>query len=165
MMRRITTSAVLVAAVAAAFAAPALAEERTCRGSLGAITVDTLRVPQGATCRLNGTRVEGTVKVENRATLKATRIRVKGNVQAEGSASVRVAGSRIGGSIQIVQSRGASLSRNAVNADIQLFGNRGTLTVSSNRIDGNLQCKENTPAPTGGGNVVRGNKEDQCRRL
>ena len=25
--------------------------------------------------------------------------------------------------------------------------------------------KENRPAPTGGGNVVQGNKEDQCARL
>ena len=31
--------------------------------------------------------------------------------------------------------------------------------------NGNLQCKENVPSPTGGGNVVQGNKEDQCRRL
>jgi hypothetical protein len=37
--------------------------------------------------------------------------------------------------------------------------------ISQNRIDGNLQCKENNPAPTGGGNVVQGNKEDQCKRL
>jgi hypothetical protein len=37
--------------------------------------------------------------------------------------------------------------------------------VQSNFIDGNLQCKENVPAPTGGANVVQGNKEDQCARL
>jgi hypothetical protein len=28
------------------------AEERTCRGALGAVTVDNLRVPQNATCTL-----------------------------------------------------------------------------------------------------------------
>lgn len=43
---------------------PAFAEERTCRGALGAVTVDNLRVPQNATCKLNRTRVKGTVKVE-----------------------------------------------------------------------------------------------------
>jgi hypothetical protein len=48
---------------------------------------------------------------------------------------------------------------------MQLFTNRGTQTVNSNWIDGNLQCKENVPAPTGGGNVVQGNKEDQCAAL
>jgi len=37
--------------------------------------------------------------------------------------------------------------------------------VSSNVVDGNLQCKENQPMPEGGGNVVQGNKEDQCAAL
>ena len=54
---------------------PASAEERTCRGTIGASTVDNLRVPQGATCTLNGTVVKGTVKVEARATLRAFDIR------------------------------------------------------------------------------------------
>ena len=45
-------------------AGQALAEERVCRGTIGAVTVDNLRVPQGATCTLNGTYVKGTVKVE-----------------------------------------------------------------------------------------------------
>lgn len=63
---------VLIAA-AALTVAPAFAEERRCRGSLGAVTVDNLCVPQGATCRLNGTRVKGTLQVERGATLKAAR--------------------------------------------------------------------------------------------
>ena len=63
-------------------AGPASAEERVCRGTIGAVTVDNLRVPQDATCTLNDTRVEGTIKVERDATLKALGIRVIGNVQA-----------------------------------------------------------------------------------
>ena len=54
---------------------------------------------------------------------------------------------------------------NEVNSDVQAFQNRGGVEISDNRIDGNLQCKSNTPAPTGGGNIVQGNKEDQCSRL
>jgi len=50
---------------------------------------------------------------------------------------------------------------------------KGTVKVESGarldavgaRIVGNLQCKENRPAPTGGRNVVGGDKEDQCARL
>jgi hypothetical protein len=38
----------------------------------------------------------------------------------------------------------------------------GGVSIISNTIDGNLQCKENQPAPTGGGNIVQGNMEDQC---
>jgi len=48
---------------------------------------------------------------------------------------------------------------------VQAFQNRGGVTISRNRIDGNLQCKANRPAPRGGGNIVGGNKEDQCARL
>lgn len=43
--------------------------------------------------------------------------------------------------------------------------NTGGARIVSNRVDGNLQCKEIRPVPTGGGNVVPGNKEDQCARL
>ena len=149
----------------AVMAVPAQAEERTCRGSLGAVTVDNLRVPSGATCTLKGTYVKGTVKVENRATLQASSIRVVGNVQAEGHAHVAVASSTVGGSIQLKQGGSASVTSNRVTGDVQSFTNRGSQTISSNRINGNLQCKENAPAPTGSGNVVGGNKEDQCRRL
>lgn len=91
-------------------AAPASAEETTCTGSLGAITVDNLRVPQGATCTLSGTRVEGTIVVEANATLRANKVQVKGNVQAEGAARVNVlARSTVGGSIQIVQGGAARI--------------------------------------------------------
>jgi hypothetical protein len=155
----------LAASAASTFAAPAFAEERTCRGAIGARTVDNLRVPQGATCTLKGTRVKGTVKVERGATLRASKIRVVGNVQAEGASNVNVAYSRVGGSVQIVQGKNSRLYGNAVNADVQYFKNRGVVSVSRNRIGGNLQCKENRRRPTGGQNVVRGNKEDQCARL
>jgi hypothetical protein len=164
----------------------ALGEERTCRGSIGSRTVDNLRVPDGATCTLNGTTVKGTIKVEGNAVLYAYAVRVVGNVQAEDARKVIVAaGSRIGGSVQIVQggiakvlnsritgdilfddNDGRSAARsNVVGGDVQAFQNTGGVRIYNNRIDGNLQCKANSPAPRGGGNVVEGNKEDQCRRF
>ena len=48
---------------------------------------------------------------------------------------------------------------------MQVFQNSGSVEIQYNTIDGNLQCKENAPAPTGGANRVAGNKEDQCARL
>ena len=42
------------------------------------------------------------------------------------------------------------------------FQNRGGVAITANRVDGNLQCKANIPAPTGGRNIVQGVKEDQC---
>lgn len=171
--------------LAAAIAAPAWAEETVCRGSLGAVTVDNLRVPDGARCTLTGTFAQGTVKVERGAVLIARRIRVIGNVQAENARKVQVLRSRIGGSVQLKQGGAAEVNGSRINADLQFesnrsplgaasnviggnlqaFQNTGGISIRSNHIDGNLQCKENSPPPTGGGNVVQGNKEDQCRRL
>src|SRR5688500_9153023 len=113
-MRSISTVVLSTAPVCMAGPAvsPAVAEERTCRGAIGATTVDNLRVPQGARCTLTRTRVEGTVKVERGARLNARGIRVKGNVQAEGAAAVNVRRSRVDGSIQVVQGRSARIVRN-----------------------------------------------------
>jgi hypothetical protein len=178
--------AMSIGVVGVALQAPTsvLAEERTCRGSIGARTVDNLRVPDGATCTLNGTYVKGTLKVERGATLYAYGIRVVGNVQGENSRRVIVAdGSRVGGSVQVVRSGVAkvlasrvngnilfddngglnAVRRTVVGGDMQAFQNTGGVRIYYNRIDGNLQCKANSPRPVGGGNVVQGNKEDQCR--
>jgi hypothetical protein len=37
--------------------------------------------------------------------------------------------------------------------------------IADNVVEGNLQCKEKRPAPSGGGNRVQGKREDPCRRL
>ena len=55
-------------------------------------------------------------------------------------------------------------ARVEVDGDIQVFSNRGAIRVSRNRVDGNLQCKSNSPAPVGGGNQAA-SKEDQCAAL
>jgi hypothetical protein len=186
MIRRLLVLATLAAAFATIPGSPAHAEERRCRGSLGAVTVDNLRVPQGAICTLNRTRVLGTIKVERGAILRAANVRVIGNVQGENAAAVNVReGSRIGGSYQVVQGgrarlldsrvngdvlvdedrRAIRIQRNQVGGNIQAFQNTGGVLIARNVVDGNLQCKSNRPAPTGGHNVVQGNKEDQCARL
>jgi cytoskeletal protein CcmA (bactofilin family) len=181
-----TLVAAFLAVLVMAIAPPATAEERDCKGTIGGETVDNLRFPDGATCRLEGTFVKGTVKVESGATLIAKGIHVIGNVQAENANSVTVRrSSRVDGSIQIKQGGAARVrktvvgsdilfdenarrlvaTRNSIEGNLQAFKNTGGLKVANNHIDGNLQCKENAPAPTGGGNVVQGNKEDQCASL
>ena len=177
-------SAMMFGALATA-APPVMAEEITCTGTIGAQTVDNLRVPQDGNCTLNGTIVQGTIKVERNGSLDARAVRVIGNVQGENHRYVSVTqDSRIGGNIQLDQggafqvlnsraegiqvksNTGASfLQNNRVGADIQVFSHSGGIKIAKNQVDGNLQCKENSPAPTGGKNVVQGNKEDQCRKL
>jgi hypothetical protein len=186
---RTTTSAlrgglfVLIVLAAAVIPSPAFAEERKCRGTIGAVTVDNLRVSQGATCTLNDTFVKGTITVKENATLVASGVRVVGNVQAENAKKVVVKGSsRVGGSVQVKQGSSATVkwsrvtgdiqydansrylraNRNKVGGSIQVVGNSGGAEIFRNVVNGNLQCKENSPPPTGGGNVVGGNKEDRC---
>jgi len=182
---RLALAAMTAVAAVGFLPSQASADERSCNGSLGAITVDNLRVPQGATCNLDGTKVKGQIVVNRAATLRAERVNVIGNVQGENARRVAVRGSEVGGSIQVVQGMFAIVARtqvkgdilyddntralearsNRVGGNIQAFQNTGGVEISTNRVDGNLQCKENVPRPTGGGNIVQGNKEDQCRNL
>lgn len=164
----------------------AIAEEITCQGNLGAITVDNVKVPQGKTCTLNRTTVKGNIVVERSATLKAIGAKVNGNIQAEGASLVDVNSSAtVGGSIQVKEGSAARVVSTRVTGDVQLesnsgpmvanqnqiggslqaFQNTGGVTIRQNRINGNLQCKENAPSPVGGGNIVQGSKEDQCAKL
>jgi hypothetical protein len=164
----------------------ALAEETVCRGTIGATTVDNVKVPKGATCALHGTTVKGTVKVKRNAVLMAIDVVVIGNVQGEKASNVVVRGaSSVGGNVQVVQGgRGkvvnsrvggdilfdeqdgrVAVKNSSIGGDVQAFQNNGGVVIQNNLIGGNLQCKANQPDPTGGANSVGGNKEDQCENL
>lgn len=174
----------LVVAMPAAFA-----DDRVCRGTIGARTVDgNVIVPQSATCNLNGTRVKGNVLVRSNARLYAKTVRVDGNIQSQGFRVVSVVQrSFVDGDIQLKNGRSGgtgnirattiegnlqleqNLARlvagaNVIDGDLQAFKNRGGLSINNNRMDGNLQCKQNNPAPTGSGNRAD-SKEGQCSRL
>jgi hypothetical protein len=179
---------ILVAAVITVMANPhvAVAEEKICRGTIGSKTLDNVKVPEGETCTLRGTKVKGTIKINKSARLEAIEVNVIGNVQAENARNVVVRkDSRVGGSVQVVQGKKATVAGSRVKGDIlyddqsgevivrsssvggnvQAFQNTGGVQIADNVIDGNLQCKENKPAPTGGNNNVKGSKEDQCEKL
>jgi len=164
----------------------ASADDRVCRGTIGKRTVDNVKVPKGARCTLKGTRVEGNIIVNRGGFLEAIGVRVDGNVQAQKAKNVivraksfvngdvqlergrkgRVVGSRVEGNIQYDDQRGRlKVVKVVVGGDVQAFQNTGGVVIRGNRIDGNLQCKANKPAPRGGNNQVSGNKEDQCKRL
>lgn len=184
-MNHSSITATLAVAVGAMLSLPAMAEERACRGEIGAIALDNVFVPDGATCTLTKTRLKGSIVVGTGSKLTAKSVSVNGNVQAEEAQNVTITGrSMIGGSVQVVQGyevkvTGAKVegtilidentgpvmaSRNRVNGDVQVFQNSGGSRLVDNIIKGNLQCKENTPPPTGSGNVAT-SKEDQCARL
>lgn len=186
MRARVAVCVALVTALCAVPTPEALAEEKTCRGTIRDKTLDNVKVPQGAQCTLRGTKVKGTIKVNDDARLEAINVNVIGNVQAEDARNVIIRKtSRVDGSVQIVQGKKARVRNSKVGSDIlydeqsgevavlgttvggnvQAFQNSGGVLVRGNVIDGNLQCKGNHPAPEGGNNKVGGNKEDQCASL
>ena len=188
MLKRIIAVALAGVLALSVMVPAAIAEERTCRGTIGPTTVDNLRVPSGAACTLNATKVEGTIKVERNATLTANGVRVIGNIQSEGFQQITLKeGSRVGGSVQLENGQGDGSGKvlsTRINGDLQFFSNEakmvardntilgnlqavsntGGLVIAGNTIAENLQCKQNDPPPVGGGNKA-GDKEGQCAKL
>lgn len=180
-MMKLTVAGAVAAAGLALSVSPAAAQDLTCTGTVGAVTVDNVIVPPFATCVLDGTRVTGSVEVEAGGVLRASRAVVGGNIQATEHRAVVVAGSRLGGSVQL-DLGGRATIRNTTASDIQIVGaggyvvidrNRATgsielkesfggAAITSNQIGGNLNCQDNFPAPTGSGNVAVGSLENQC---
>jgi hypothetical protein len=75
-------------------------EDYHCTGFVGAISVDNLRVPPDATCKMIGNYVGGNIFVDSDATLLADNVQVDGNIQAEYATRVNVyPGSSVGGNI------------------------------------------------------------------
>lgn len=173
--------------VLAAPSGPARADDFHCPPSLGSVTIDG-NLLVSAPCRLDGTtvignvhlyaggsliarggvRIGGSLQGENADFVDLSDTRVDGNVQLDDFVGDRSIVNRtaVGGSIQLKANRSRlEIIDNDVDADVQAFENRGLVLIADNRIGGNLQCKENDPHPAGGGNVVEGNKEDQCANL
>ena len=175
----------IIATLATLASTPALAEEFTCTGTVGAVRLDNIFVPDGATCVLEGARAQGNVVVGTGSTLVGRRSKINGNVQAEGATRVAISGTTsVGGSVQLMQGGSISVQRAIINGSLQMesnpgaikalrntggaglqaFQNTGGVQISNNRIEGNLQCKSNSPAPVGSGNRAA-SKEDQCAAL
>lgn len=182
---RFPSARIALLALATLGTTPAFAEETVCNGTIGPVALDNIFVPDGATCVLDRTRANGNLVIGTGATLQATSIRINGSVQAEGARQVQIGGtSTVGGSVQLVQGHAATLNKvrvsgdilldsntgslkattNVVGGNLQVFQNEGGVLLRNNRIDGNLQCKANAPAPRGSGNIAA-SKEDQCARL
>lgn len=154
-----------------------------CNGAIGEVSVDDVHVPSRATCRLDGTTVNGNVSIGSGGTLVARRVAVDGDIEGQQARHVAVSvRSSIGGNLQLEQGGSAAVSRSAIHGDLQwtmhsgplavtrtvIDGNlqadqnSGGLIISGNRIGGDLQCHQNTRRPVRAGNVVAGHREGQC---
>ena len=189
-MKQQTVRSVLVAIIVGAILLPASissAEDFDCPPSRGTEVVDGNIVVVGA-CSLDGTLVKGNVFLEDNGDLLAGGVTIIGNVQTDGAERVRIRFSDVGGDIQLTGVDGLEhsevldsiiggtldvadnparfeLKRNVVDSDLKANVNVGGVAIRFNEIGGNLQCQGNVPPPTGGDNIVDGNKEDQCENL
>jgi hypothetical protein len=138
---------------------------RICRGTIGAVYVSrNIVVPVGATCVLNGTRTDGGVSVRARARLVMRNVDIDDGIVASGYRSVVIRGGAMDG-VRLRGGRAATLIGANLDGPLVSVGNRGRQVFQGNRIDGNLRCTGNLPAPTGGGNTVDGARLGQCARL
>lgn len=189
---KLAVATALALAGGVAVAPAAQAGDFECRETLGAVTVvGSIIVPDDATCALNGTQIEGGIVVKSRATLVATGVETTGTISGESPTKVEVRNSTIGNGVSLSKGGGEQnpsgwlvLAGNSVTGDVQFADNRvpvtidknevggsiqankntGGLTVTDNRIVNGLQCQDNDPFPTGGGNIAA-QKQGQCERL
>lgn len=189
-MKHRSATRLLVAAFCGATllgAVAARADDFDCPPARGVEVVDGNIIVVGV-CTLDGTLVKGNVLLEDNGDLLAEDATIVGNVQTDGALRVRIHGSDVNGDIQLTGVDGPGHSEvlaslvggtldiagnearfelrdNAVNSDLKANLNLGGVAIRGNDIGGNLQCQNNAPPPTGGDNVVDGNKEDQCESL
>lgn len=115
--------------------------------------------------KVQASTIDGNVQTERtRDGQHVVTSRVDGDVQSKYT-NTRVDKNTIGGNVQHEEGRHLSLRSNRIGGDAQVFKNRYWQRIYSNRISGNLQCKENSTRPVGSGNIVGGSKEGQCRGL
>lgn len=132
--------------------APALADVVCDRVYTNTVFDDTVAVPDGALCTLNGSRVQGDLKVYSGGSLVTAGGQVRGNIQTDEARSVNLVGTRVGGNVQVKNTFGlpTGLTANPVcglviNGDLQLEKNRTALDVGcagGNVVGGNLQIKD-----------------------
>ena len=176
------TAAMVVVALAAR---PAAAEDVHCPPDRGKTTVNG-NLLVAASCELDETRVKGNVLLFAGGSLVARDATIDGNVEAHTAFEVELIDSRVRGNVELVELVGDSSSfiDTRVDGDLELRRNRsfvllddnevdsiealqntGGLHIFANEVRGDLTCRDNDPAPTGGANDVRGGEQGQCRNL
>jgi hypothetical protein len=85
-----------------------------CAGTIGAVAVTEVNVPDGATCILEGTTIDSNVSIGVGATLRFTDMEIGGDVEADRANSVEVTGgSTVGGDLQLQERGFATLGYHA----------------------------------------------------
>ncbi len=99
-------------------------------------------------------------------TVASSRTRHPIQAQEGDDVTVTVTGTLVGADVQVTKDTGPiELPDNRVGNNLSAAESRGGIDITGNTIRVNLFCQDNQPAPTGGGNVVRGDAQGQCEGL
>ena len=147
-----TAAVVAAAGLAALSPAVAAGSGAVCDGTIGRRMVDRVVIPNGATCRLNGTTVCQNVVVGPRASLVTNNAQLLGSVQAtERPRSVRILDTNVRGNIHVREATGKILIGNAgcsldpsAGNNIHLVDNSGPIGLCRMRIRGNVHAINNS---------------------
>jgi hypothetical protein len=166
-VRRLT---VFIAVIVASIALPApearAAPDTECRGTIGAVLVEgKIVVPDGATCTLMGTIVDGSIMVGIESTLIANGIEVikpgTVNIQASGATRIEVTGlckttvclsggdpeelkpSEMLGSIQAVGGGTVIIADTIIGGAVQILDNSGLVRITESFVEGAVQLAKN----------------------
>jgi hypothetical protein len=148
--------------------------------------IGTYEVPRNARCTFTDVRILGGLELREGSSLVGTRLTVSGRVQADRALELVLDDSRLFGELIFERGGSVTIRDTDIERKVELRANLGVITVSDSWIDDSLtlesnrggpftllrntserlQCKENDPAPTGGGNVVEGGEDGgQCEGL
>ena len=125
-----------------------------------------LQLDRGASLVGDDVRVDGNIESKHAAELTLTDALIFGNVRLEDGGSVSLRESWIAGKIELKSNGGSiEIEDNVIQNDAKLEDNRqGPIRLVGNTIDGKLECKDNDPPPTGGGNDAQ-QMTGQCSGL
>lgn len=125
-----------------------------------------VQVKRRALVTVTASTIIGDLQLEERgASLVASDVEIGGDLQVKKAAAADITLTRIDGDLQLEENSGALVATQTdVRGNLQVTKNRGGVTLEDNTVAQALQCKENSPAPQGGGNVA-GEKEEQCSAL
>jgi hypothetical protein len=172
-------------AVVALSAGPVAAQDVHCPPHRGKTTVNG-NLLVAASCELDETRVKGNVLLYAGGSLVANEANIDGNIEAQTAFQVELIDSRVKGNVELVELVGDSSSfiESRVDGNLELRANRsfvllennefdsiealqntGGLHIIDNEVKGDLTCRDNNPAPTGGSNEVKGGEQGQCQNL
>ena len=178
---------ILTALLFAALPTTALADDTVCADTFIDGTHDNVIVPAGTVCSssahimgsvkvfggfnaFSGTTIEGNIEGEpghQFVRLFGLGVVIRGNVQLKNAEPAEpsgyMAGTEIGGNFQWEANPNVLFAQGGtIGGDLIIVKSTGAAEIFGNVIQGNLQCSENDSPPTGGGNTVAGNKQDQC---